>query len=170
MGRSAKSLPSSLASAIRRQHPEDSWRMDGGKPPAKYPSAPQDSPCVSTPANPNKRGRKTWVGTISFDSETEARVYRRLLDAFRIVFAHGRVALAEDSHIEPDFVCARIVNDTDAPMPAMLLPGEFVASVSDAKGEWKDCRGGKKAHVEKVAATKYKWFREKFGADVKIET
>src|SRR5690606_31392460 len=76
---------------------------------------------------PKAGGRKAWRGTISFDSETEASVYDRLCEEHVAVVAHGKIALSEDRHLEPDFIIIHQVDDD----------GRFEGEFADAKAVWK---------------------------------
>lgn len=164
--RTAKGLPDSVARAVARQHPELARKM-GLVSPLAQAALQADAADAAKPRRGTKGGLRTWRGTLRFDSETEAIVYDNLKARFRAVFAHGRLALSDEAHVEPDFVVAAIVNDTKEPMTVTLQPGEFLGFTADAKGKW---RGKTKAHVERDAAVKYKWAKEAYGLVISILT
>jgi len=124
---------------------------------------PDTSP-TKAPAAPRGRARKAWRGTIGFDSETEANVYDRLVAEHIAVIAHGKIALGDEAHLEPDFIIVHEVYDD----------GRFEGQLADAKGLWKyKTKGGQqktKPHAEKDWLVKVKWLRDKVGLIVSILT
>lgn len=124
---------------------------------------PEDEAASSSPSPKKKStggsrgGRKTRRGTLYFDSETEGRVFDAITASGRVSIAHGCIALAADSHIEPDFV---IVDE-------VLPDGRFIGRLADAKAAW---GGERKAHVERDFLVKTKWLRDKTGLAVQIIT
>lgn len=155
-------MPDALRSAIEKQHPNDAWRMNGGRPPV----ARSD---VQQPKGKRPRGGLlTWRGTIRFDSQTEANAFDALSEQFAAVIAHGKIALSDESHIEPDFVVVETVNRGPEPLTVTLAPGQFVGSLVDAKGLWRNKKGARKAHMEDDWKVKRKWLREKLGLDIRV--
>lgn len=98
---------------------------------------------------------KLWRGTIRFDSETEAKIYDQLLEENPAVIAHGKIALGNDAHIEPDFFVVTEIHDD----------GSVTGKFQDAKARWK---GKKQPHVEKDWDAKRKWLWDKFRISIDI--
>lgn len=163
MKRKGSAMPDSLRKTIEKQYPGEAWRMNGGKPPA---AARSD---IKPPAKKSPRGGLlTWRGTIRFDSATEANAFDALAQTCQSVIAHGKVALSDEAHIEPDFVLVRAVNNGHEPKTVTLQPGQFVGELADAKGLWRTKGGGKKAHAERDWLVKRKWLKDKTGLAIRI--
>lgn len=104
-------------------------------------------------------GQRVKIGTLIFDSKTEAAVYLALVDRYHAVFCHPKIALSDDSHMEPDFIIVHEVTDT----------GFLVCEIADAKGTRKR-NGVKSAHTERDWKVKAKWLRDKFKFAIRVIT
>lgn len=117
------------------------------------------SPAESNSKPKTKAGKKSWVGSISFDSQTEANVYRNLTLQYPAIIAHGKIALSESEtkHIEPDFIIVKEV----------YPDGSFLGVLADAKAVWGDAT---KPHIERDWEVKRRWLKDKFGLETIIVT
>jgi hypothetical protein len=141
MSRKIQDFPPSLRRAIEKQ-------------------LAKEAPSVPAPVSPVKRDRAKrchWFGNIKCDSQTEADIAASLAASNPAVLVHGCLRLADDCHIQPDYVIIQEV----------FPDGSFRGVLADAKAQWK---GKESAHVEDDWRVKQKWVREQYGLEIQVIT